>query len=182
MTSHSADTAPQEAVLKSERLRLEPFSSRHLTPEYVAWLNDPVVTRFSEQRFRFHTVETCRAYVSAFETGPSRLWAIISSSSDRHIGNIAATVDQNHGVADVSILIGEKAVWGDGYGLEAWTRVLDFLLNRMQMRKITAGTLACNHGMLAVMRRSGMVEEGRRIRQCLVDGEEVDVVYYGLFR
>ena len=64
-------------VLESERLRLEPFAERHLTPVYVSWLNDPDVTRYSEQRFRAHTIESCRDYVSAFENSANSLWAII---------------------------------------------------------------------------------------------------------
>lgn len=182
MTSRTPATPQEDETLESPRLRLEPFAERHLTPEYVAWLNDPDVTRFSEQRFRSHTLDTCRAYVAGVAAGPGRLWAIVSKTDGTHIGNIAISVDPNHRVADVSILVGEKAVWGRGFGLEAWNLVLDFAFGRLKMRKVTAGTLACNHAMLSIMRRSGMTEEGRRIRQCLVEGEEVDVVYYGLFR
>ena len=49
------------------------------------------------------------------------------------------------------------------------------------MRKVTAGTMAENKSMLAVMRDVGMIEEGRRLRQFLFEGREVDMVYGALF-
>jgi RimJ/RimL family protein N-acetyltransferase len=49
------------------------------------------------------------------------------------------------------------------------------------MRKVTAGTMAINEPMLRIMYASGMVEEGRRKRQFLVDGAEIDAVLVALF-
>jgi RimJ/RimL family protein N-acetyltransferase len=41
--------------------------------------------------------------------------------------------------------------------------------------------LDCNIGMLAIMRRSGMVEDGVRVAQELVDGQSYDMHYYACF-
>jgi ribosomal-protein-alanine N-acetyltransferase len=99
-----------------------------------------------------------------------------------HIGNMSAHVDERHRVADVSILVGERSVWGQGYGTEAFRAVCGYLLHQAGMRKVTAGTLSVNRGMLAIMRHLGMVEDGRRVRQCLFEGAEVDVIHGALFR
>jgi RimJ/RimL family protein N-acetyltransferase len=98
-----------------------------------------------------------------------------------HVGNINAYVDVPNRVADVGILVGEKAVWGKGYGSEAWIGFTQFLLREQGLRKVTAGTLASNHGMLGIMRRAGMEIEAIRKRQALVEGQEVDVVYAAAF-
>ena len=50
------------------------------------------------------------------------------------------------------------------------------------MRKITAGTMETNVAMRAIMKRAGMVEDGRRARHYLQGGGEVDLVYAALFR
>jgi RimJ/RimL family protein N-acetyltransferase len=55
-------------------------------------------------------------------------------------------------------------------------------LDEAGIRKVTAGTLAVNTAMLGVMRRAGMVEDGRRRHHCLFEGRAVDVVYAALFR
>ena len=63
-----------------------------------------------------------------------------------------------------------------GIGTRAWTLAIDWLLGLGGMRKVTAGTMAGNEAMLALMRKSGMIEEGRRRGQFLLDGRAVDGV------
>jgi len=166
----------------SDRLQVVPFGERHLTPSYVSWLNDADVVKFSEQRFHRHTLKSCREYWVSFAGTPNHFWAVeLRHDGNTHIGNINAYVDPVHRVADVGIMIGDKSCWGQGYGSEAWTAVIRWLFNRAGMRKVTAGTLACNAGMLAVMEQAGMVEDGRRVRHLMVDGLEMDVVHKALF-
>jgi [ribosomal protein S5]-alanine N-acetyltransferase len=173
-----AETMP----LETARLRIVPFSEVHLTPRYVGWLNDPEVVRYSEQRHRAHTIESCREYWRSFAGTPHRFWAILVSAGPLgHIGNINAYVDGKNLAADVGILIGEKGAWRRGYGLEAWRAVCGYLLETAALRKVTAGTMAANKGMLRIMEKSGMVDDGRRIRQCLFESREVDVVHGALF-
>lgn len=171
----------QPEVLETERLRLIPFNGRFLTARYVGWLKDAQVVRFSDQRFRNHSLETCREYTESFVRSPNYLWAITARQAEEHVGNICAMVEPPHRVADISILIGEKRLWGQGIGLEAWSAVCEFLFDRVGMRKVTGGTLEVNKGMLRIMEKCGMTEEGRRKRQCLYEGREVDVVYFARF-
>ena len=169
-------------TIVSDRLQVVPFGEQHLTPRYVSWLNDADVVKFSEQRFRQHTLESCREYWSSFAGTPNFFWAIeLKDDGGTHIGNINAYVDTVHRVADVGIMIGAKASWGQGYGAEAWKAVIQWLFDRAGVRKVTGGTLAVNAGMLAVMDQVGMVDDGRRVRHLLVDGEEVDIVHKALF-
>lgn len=170
-------------ILHTKRLRLEPFSEDHLTDRYVAWLNDPEVVRYSEQRHRRHTKITCRTYLRSFQDSPNHFWAIIApKESVAHIGNISAAVDRHNLVADLAIMIGEKLVWGKGYGAEAWVAVCRWLLIDGGLRKVTAGTMAANEGMLGLMQATDMRREGGRRRQFLLEGKEVDLVQAGLFR
>lgn len=174
----------QTADIVTQRLRIVPFGEHHLHERYVGWLKDPEVVRYSEQRYSTHTLESCRAYWSSFAGSPHFFWAIEllgEAGESSHVGNINAYLDPRHGLADVGILIGERRVWGKGVGLEAWTAVCHWLFESAGVRKITAGTLACNLGMLAIMDRSGMVDDGRHYRHYLFEGEEVDVVYRALF-
>ncbi|NPU86156.1 MAG: GNAT family N-acetyltransferase [Syntrophaceae bacterium] len=170
-------------ILETGRLRIVPFGEAYLTSRYVGWLNDPEVVRFSEQRHHKHSLASCREYWQSFSGTPHYFWAIVVSAGVRgHIGNMNAYVDEKNLVADVGILIGEKKAWSKGYGLEAWSAVCCYLLGPAGMRKVTAGTLALNAAMLRLMKKSGMVEDGRRIRHYLFDSCEVDVIHSALFR
>lgn len=173
----------ESSLINTTRLQIVPFYEKYLTQRYVHWLNDPEVVKYSEQRHRTHTLETCHRYWQAFIDTPHFFWAIVVSQPPLgHIGNMNAHIDPKNLLADIGILIGERESWRKGYGLEAWMAVCDYLFNETQIRKITAGALATNEGMLKIMQRSGMLEDGRRFRHYLLDGQEVDVVYAALFK
>jgi RimJ/RimL family protein N-acetyltransferase len=155
------------------RLRLLPFTAELVSARYVAWLNDPQVVRYSEQRHRSHSLDSCHAFVATFDQQSAHMWAIVLD--DLHIGNITAHRNLPNKVADIGILIGDRSTWGHGYGAEAWTGVRDWLLDS-GCRKVTAGAMAANVGMLAVFEKTGMVEEGRRVGYFLLDGRPVDMV------
>lgn len=153
-----------------------------MTSRYVSWLNDPVVTKYSEQRHKTHSLNSCRAYWQSFTDSPNRFWAISQKNSDPgHIGNITAYIDPANDVADLAILIGERSCWGQGFGLEAWTAICSNLCSNLRVRKITAGTMAENQQMLSVMRRSGMHHEATLQRQFRFNGREVDAILMAIF-
>jgi ribosomal-protein-alanine N-acetyltransferase len=169
-------------VIETSRLKIVPFSEHYLTARYVSWLNDPEVVRFSEQRHSFHTLESCRLYRLSYFKTPNYFWAItVSEGRLGHIGNINVYVDEKNRLADVGVLIGEKTAWRQGYGLEAWKAVCNYLLEVAGMRKVTAGTIADNKGMLSIMEESDMVADGRRVRHYIVEGKETDIIHMALF-
>lgn len=170
-------------IIETRRLLIEPFSERHLTKRYVSWLNDPLVVRFSAQRKKRHALASCRKYLRSYKGTPHYFWAISTKGGGLgHIGNINAYIDSFNQLADIGILIGERLVWGQGYGCEAWSAVCNYLFKKVGIRKITAGTLSINSRMLSLMKKTGMVDDGRRIRHVLWEGKEVDVVYRAVFR
>jgi RimJ/RimL family protein N-acetyltransferase len=162
------------------RLALAPFTADCIGTDYLCWLNDPVVTRFSNQRFRRHTVDSAHAYLASFEGSANCFMAIRRVEDGRMIGTMTAYVAVAHGTADMGLLIGDRTVWGRGYGQEAW-RALMSRLFADGIRKVTAGTVRPNIGMLAIMQRSGMHLEAVRERQEMIEEEEVDVLYYTRF-
>lgn len=168
-------------MIETPRLVITKFSEQHLTQRYVSWLNDPEVVRYSDQRFATHSLDSCREYFNSFRGTPHWFFAIVARDALGHIGNVTAYIDTHHSVADVGILIGLKACWGRGYGTEAFRAVCDYLLGKVGVRKVTAGTLATNTGMLRIMQQVGMKPDGARRRQALLDGIEVDVVHGAIF-
>lgn len=171
--------------VETQRLRIVRFSERHLTPRYLAWLNDPHRTRYSEQRHRQHTMASCRAYLAGFDGSPNYFWAIETRVPEHaslgHIGNINAYVDPHAGVADLGILIGSEGA-GHGFGLEAWQGVSDFLLREGNIRKVCAGTLANNAAMIQLAEKAGMAPDGVRRAHAVWQGKPIDVLQFARFR
>lgn len=169
--------------ISTKRLSILPFAEHFLTPQYVSWLNDPDVVRYSTHRHRTHTLESCRQYWQSFVGTPHYFWAIVEREQGLgHIGNMNAYINVPDRVADLGILLGNKSVAGRGYAREAWLAVCGYLFEQAGMRKITAGTCVLNKPMLKLMAATGMIEDGRRIRQTIVEGQEVDIVHAALYR
>ena len=167
--------------LEGPRLSVRPFVADDIGPAYVGWLNDPEVVRFSNQRFRQHTPGSCHQYLSSFAGTDNHFLAIVERSSAQLIGTLTVYRNLQHQTADVGIMVGARACWGQGVGLEAFNLVLQCLLAQPDVRKVTAGTLASNLGMVRIMERAGMAWEATRRAQELLDGQPVDVVYHARF-
>ena len=170
------------APIIGQKAKLVPFGEADITDRYIGWLNDPLVVRYSDQRFRRHTREACLSYLRSFEGTDDQFFLVRTLAGDRPVGTIVAHVATPHGTADIGILIGERDCWGQSIGLDAWRTLMQFLFQEKGLRKVTGGTLRCNVGMIKVMERSGMRHEATRYRQQIVEGTEQDILYYAKFR
>jgi len=168
--------------LLGDKVRLEPFGEQDISPTYLSWLNDPHVVRFSNQRFRSHTRESSAQYLRGFDSGPNLFLLVRDAASSMPVGTMTAYVSVEHRTADIGLMIGDKTIWGKGFGLDAWKTLLDYLLSQASMRKVTGGTLACNVGMRTVMERAGMHLEATRKAQELVEGNPQDILLYARFK
>lgn len=167
--------------LISPRLRLRPFQVADIDSTYLAWLNDPEVTRFSNQRFHQHTAKSCAAYLQSFAESSNSFLLIEQLEDLRPIGTASVYRKSFHGTADIGLIIGERLRWGRGYGREAWQAIQEALLAEPGMRKVTGGTAKPNLAMVRIMEQSGMELEAVRPRQELIDGQPVDLLYYARF-
>lgn len=175
-----ADREPLQLI--GDKVVLRSFTCEDITPIYIGWLNDPEVVRLSNQRFRRHDADSCKAYLTSFSGTSNHFVGIRLRDSDRMIGTMTAYCTLQHGTADVGILVGDRTLWSQGIGRDAWCTMLAWLLERDDIRKVTAGTLACNHSMLKLMTVSGMHLEGIRRAQEVVEGTPQDLHYYARFK
>lgn len=167
--------------LVGKQTLLRPFSADDISTDYLGWLADPEVVRFSNQRFRAHTWESALAYMNSFIESDNLFLGIQLAENQRLVGTITAYRSQPHQTADMGLLVGDRSCWGRGIGLDAWSTLMDYLLNACQLRKVTGGTLRCNIGMVRIMERSGMRLEAVRAQQELVDQVAQDALYYAKF-
>jgi [ribosomal protein S5]-alanine N-acetyltransferase len=163
------------------KVLLRPFAAGDITEAYLGWLRDQEVVRFSNQRFVDHTVESCQAYLASFSGTANQFLSVCDRDTGQMLGTITVYRNLHHQTADIGIMVGERKVWGQGIGAEAFCLVLSALEGSGQVRKITAGTLSVNHGMVQIMKKANMQHEATRKGQELFEGEPVDVVYYATF-
>jgi len=177
MTEQRPDSTQHDGGLRLQgrRVTLRPMTRADVTPAYVGWLNDGERMRYSNQRFRSHSADTCRAYLEGFAGSGNQFLAICDG--DELVGTMTVYRSAVHGTADIGLLVGRA---GQGYGRDAWATVLDYLLAQ-GVRKVTGGTLRCNTAMVRIMQGCGMEPDGVRRAQELVDGRAEDILYFARF-
>lgn len=167
--------------LEGRQVRLTPVTAADIDERLPAWLNDPLVVRHSNQRFHVHTRDTCLAYLRSFEGSPNRYFLIRRRDTQEAIGTMTAYLSVHHGTVDLGLLVGQREVWGQGFGQDSWDTLQAAVLTTAGVRKLTGGTLAANTGMRRIFERAGMQLEAVRHGQELLDGQPQDIVYYARF-
>ncbi|MCP4160216.1 MAG: GNAT family N-acetyltransferase [Deltaproteobacteria bacterium] len=168
--------------IKTDRLTIIPFTEKYITSRYISWLNNDETMRYSEQRHKEHTFESCKIYIESFINTPNTLWAIEETINRfGHIGNINVYIDIHNKIADVGILIGENKAQSRGYGYEAFKEITEYLFKNADISKITAGTVSSNLPMVKKKKKMKMKEDGIRKQHYIIDGKKVDVMYMALF-
>lgn len=166
--------------LRTNRLTLRPLTEADVTDAYIGWLNDPEVTRYLETRHGAQTRESVRAFVAAVNArAEEHLFGIILG--DRHVGNIkVGPVHPVHRLADVSLLIGARDVWGRGIAAETIALVSRHAFAALGARKLSASLYAANVGSERAFLRAGYRREGLRRAHYALESGRSDIVELGL--
>ena len=178
----ATDVKTRNWFLTGERLYFREVRLSDVNENYYHWLNDPEVTQYLEVRYVPHSLDNIRDYVTAMDGKNDEIFlAICLKENDRHIGNIKlGPINTIHRCGDVSLLIGEKDCWGQGYATEAIRLLCRFAFGVRNLRKLNAGVYAANQGSKRAFEKAGFREEGRLRGQALVGGQPMDHILLGL--
>jgi len=169
------------AFIVGQSLYLRKVAGSDVTDEYLRWLNDPEVLRYSARKAFPQDFDDLRRYIShAKESGELHL-AICRKEDGRHVGNISLqNLSWTQGAAVLSIMIGAREVWGRGYGREAIALLTAHAFSAMGLRRLTADSP--NPAFIAAVKRLGWTHEGVRRQAILVDGVYADLQCFGILR
>jgi RimJ/RimL family protein N-acetyltransferase len=168
--------------VEGRRLYLRALKGEDCTPEYVNWLNDPQVNQFLETRFVPQDIEGVRSFVASVNARDNEhLFGIFLKDGHRHIGNIkVGPINARHRIGDVSLFIGARDCWGNGFATEAIAVLSRHAIDALGVRKLSAGIYRPNRGSLEAFLRCGYKEEGVRRLHYILAGERCDVFELGL--
>lgn len=170
---------PHFERLSGKKVFLQTFLHCDISSEYISWLNDPEVMRYSKHRSRIHTQETCVEYLSSFENSPNRFLKIIDRLDNRMIGTLTVYLARERDIADIGIMIGCRKAWGSGIGFDAWATISDWLLEHTPITKITGGAMKKNIPMVKIMLKSGMALESSKTIDYPPCGCPEEVLFFG---
>jgi RimJ/RimL family protein N-acetyltransferase len=170
--------------LKGKHVYLRPLLAEDAEGDYLQWFNDEDICRGNSHHVVPHTKEKILDYIRhAHTTREEFILAIALNENGKHIGNVAfQNINPVYHSADLTIIIGDKSVWGMGYGKESAALLVNHGFNAMNLHRISCATFATNIAMKKLAFSLGMKEEGCRIEAAYKDGNYIDVIEFGILK
>jgi len=168
--------------IEGAKIYLREVNLNDVNENYYRWLNDSEVNRYLETKYIPQSMETIRKYVEEMADCTEQIFlAICLSNSDEHIGNIKlGPINWIHRRGEISLFIGEKKYWGNGYATEAIKLAKEFAFNRLNLHKLTAGCFSENIGSQKAFFKAGFISEGVRRKHFYMDGKYHDSEILGI--
>jgi len=124
--------------IRGERVYLRP-AERDDIPLFVHWLNDAETASYLSMRAPMSIAAEQEWYDKLLvDQGKSR-WHFVMCRLDsgQAIGTIGLfELDQVNGSAGMGIVVGEKTLWGKGYGTDSLNALLDFAFGELRLERV----------------------------------------------
>ena len=153
--------------------------------EYVGWLNDKDLMRFTEVRFQKHTMQNVKKYVSEiYKSKTDFLYGAFVQEKNKkiHIGNIKlGGINSYHKFADIAYIIGNRDYIGKGYGKLLIKAISNLAKKKFKLKQIIAGVYDNNIASKKVLLANGFKLTGIIKKQFKYRNKYVDHCLYRKF-
>jgi UDP-4-amino-4,6-dideoxy-N-acetyl-beta-L-altrosamine N-acetyltransferase len=167
-------------MLYGEKTRLRRIERQDI-PTFVRWFSDPEVREFLMVNRPISTAEEEKWFERKLQEG-SDIFAI-ETVDGTHIGNIELMdMDTRHRHAELGIVIGEKAYWGQGYGSDAIRTLLRFAFEEMNLHRVSLRVYEDNARGIHAYEKCGFRIEGRLREAIYRKGRYYDELIMGVLR
>lgn len=165
------------AKLVGEKCYLSPCTAQD-AEQWTVWDNDlEVAIPLGDEAYTVYPLEKMEEVAREVMTEQVHLFSIVDAGTDTLIGRcLLFDIDAVNRKAMLGIVIGEKAYWSRGYGVEATRLLVDYGFNLLNLNSIMLGTFSFNKRALNCFRRAGFKEIGKRRQARIIAGRAYDLV------
>ncbi len=175
----------QEPIIfrAGKRLYLRPLLREDMA-QMTVWINDPEVTQYLRAIYPMTPEEEVIWQESLKDKKDEEIiLAIVLKEGNRFIGTMGFHgIDFRNGLATTGSVIGDKSVWGKGYGTEAKMLLLDYAFNTLNLRKICSTVYDINPRSKRCLEKCGYREEGCLKKQQYRNGTYRDEFIMAVFK
>lgn len=177
------DKPVRPVTMRGKYVYLRPLCKDTDLDRCLTWINDPDVTQFLSANPPVTKDEEEKWFDSLADRTHDKVFAIVLQDDDRYIGNIGLHhIDHLHGSSETGTFIGEKELWGKGYGTDAKMILLDYAFNALNLRRVTSKVFDFNGRSVAYANKCGYVEEGRMRQEVYKCGAYRDLIIMGVLK
>ena len=147
------------------------------------WFNDPDVRRTVRRNQPMSLAAEEEFLRRASDSAANLPLAVMTRGEDRFIGLTGLhEIDDRSRHAAFGLLIGDKSMWGRGYGTEVTRLVVEHAFRTMNLNRVWLHVFEYNERGIRAYARVGFREEGRLRQHTFHDGRYWDVLTMGLLR
>jgi RimJ/RimL family protein N-acetyltransferase len=173
-----------QPIIRGERVFLRPAEKADVET-FVRWFADSEMSGLLGMRAPMSLAMEEQWFARAVEQqGKDHFhFVICRMDNSQPIGTISLMhVDEVNGNAGVGISIGEKSLWGKGYGTDAMNALLDFGFGQLRMERIWLEVYDYNERARRSYEKSGFVVEGVQRHANYRLGKYHDVILMAILR
>ena len=164
-------------------IQLKEITPKIVSNEYVKWLNNYEVVKFTEQRFKKHTKKSVIEFVNEKKRSKIEfLFGIffLYEKKYHYVGNIKlGPIDFNHKLAEISYFIGDLNFQNKGIATEAIKQVLILAKKKYKLKKILASVYSINIPSHKVLKKNGFKFEGVIKKKFIFKKKRINELIFG---
>ncbi|MFZ7133082.1 MAG: GNAT family N-acetyltransferase [Eubacteriales bacterium] len=161
--------------LIGNKINLRKLTIVDATEEYLSWLNNYEVVKYTESRFFPQSIKEIERYIENCNNFNNVTFAIIDNEQKTHIGNIKlGDINWIHRYADIGLIVGNSTFWGRGIATEAIGLVADYGFKQLNLRKIVAGVYSKNIASQKAFEKNGFSISYKEKEKYFFEGEYID--------
>ncbi len=170
--------------IATDRFRIRSLAPGDASPKFLTWIADPDVMGPLNMPPRQMTSAEIVAFIGTFDRRRRHLLGLFDKTSAAHFGIVIVEISEQHRLAKIAYLIGDKIYRGQGAMRECLTTLIGHLFDRLGIEKITAHVETVNNPSIQVLEALGLRREGtmRGEIRSFRDGARLDQYFYGLLK
>lgn len=163
-----------------QKLKIRILRAQDITENYLRWLNDPEITKFSNNQYKNHSLEKQKKYLND---------CLIDSNIDlyeifyvnKHVGNISINdINNIHKRSEITYVLGDRSYWSKGI-MSASIKIIVLKAKKdYKLNKLFASCANENFASRRVLEKNGFILEGTRKKHLLFQKKWYDQLDYGL--
>ena len=163
-----------------QKLKIRILKSQDISENYLRWLNDPEITKFSNNQYKNHSLEKQKKYLND---------CLIDSNIDlygifyvnKHVGNISINdINNIHKRSEITYVLGDRSYWSKGI-MSASIKILVLKAKKdYKLNKLFASCANENFASRRVLEKNGFILEGTRKKHLFFQKKWYDQLDYGL--